>query len=73
MGRNVHQVLGYDLEAPTDFIVCCTKDDENQGGTGQALRIAYDRTIPVVNFSKEGAKELLNETIREVKRERSLF
>lgn len=73
MGRNVHQVLGYDLETPTDFIVCYTKNDKNQGGTGQALRIAYDRTIPIIDFRKKEAKELLNETVREIKRVRSLF
>ena len=58
MGRNVHQVLGYDLETPTDFIVCYTKDDKDQGGTGQALRIAYDRTIPIIDFRKDDEQNL---------------
>ncbi|WP_207767812.1 hypothetical protein [Heyndrickxia camelliae] len=38
--RNSHQVLGYDLESPSNFIICWTKNGKGQGGTGQALRIA---------------------------------
>lgn len=50
MGRNVYQVLGYFLKSPADFIVCWTKDGKASGGTGQAIRIATDLTIPVFNL-----------------------
>ncbi|TCJ00449.1 hypothetical protein [Cytobacillus praedii] len=45
--RNSHQVLGDDLETPSSFIVCWTKNGKGQGGTGQALRIAKHYKIPI--------------------------
>lgn len=45
--RNSHQVLGKDLESPSDFIVCYTKNGKGSGGTGQAIRIAAAHGIPV--------------------------
>lgn len=48
--RNVYQVLGYDLETPTIFIICWTKDGKFTGGTGQALRIANDKNILIYNL-----------------------
>ena len=48
--RNCYQVLGKDLETPADFILCWTPKGETVGGTGQALRIAEDLNIPVINF-----------------------
>ena len=50
--RNSHQVLGWNLKTPSDFVVCYTKDGKGQGGTGQALRIAKDYNIPVFDFGK---------------------
>lgn len=50
MARNCHQVLGVDLKTPVDFIVCWTKDGDETGGTGQALRIARDLKIPIYNL-----------------------
>jgi len=44
--RNSHQVLGIDLETPSNFIVCYTN---GKGGTQQALRIARDKSIPIFN------------------------
>lgn len=44
--RNCHQVLGKDLETPSNFIICWTEGGNGQGGTGQALRIARDYNIP---------------------------
>lgn len=48
--RNVHQVLGMKLDAPCRFVVCWTKDGGPTGGTGQAIRIANARRIPVLNL-----------------------
>lgn len=61
--RNSHQILGYDLESPSDFVICWTKGGKGNGGTGQALRIAKDYNIPIFDCGKysdvrECAKEL---------------
>lgn len=52
--RNSPIVLGYNLDAPVDFIVCWTANGAVAGGTGQALRIAADRNIPVFNLANHG-------------------
>jgi hypothetical protein len=40
--RNVHQVLGFNVNDPilSSFLICWTPDGKGGGGTGQALRIA---------------------------------
>lgn len=48
--RNVFQVLGADCHSPSAFVVCWTRDGKASGGTGQALRIAEDRKIPIYNL-----------------------
>lgn len=45
--RNSHQVLGWDLNTPSDFIICWTKNGKGVGGTGQAIRIAKAHNISV--------------------------
>lgn len=45
--RNSHQVLGWDLETPSNFIICWTKNGKGSGGTGQAIRIAKAYNIPI--------------------------
>lgn len=50
--RNVFQVLGPDLESPSAFIVCWTKNGKAAGGTGQALRIAEGYGVPVYNLQQ---------------------
>lgn len=50
MARNAMQVLGPDLETPSSFILCFTPRGEVTGGTGQALRMAAEYTIPVFNL-----------------------
>lgn len=59
--RNSYQVLGKDLKTPSDFIICYaqyrTKTTRNgykyqtRGGTGQAIRLALSKGIPVVNLA----------------------
>ncbi len=51
--RNCYQVLGLKLNKPCDFIVCWTPGGKQAGGTGQALRIAQEYKIPVINFGSE--------------------
>lgn len=48
--RNGYQILGDDLKTPVRFVVCWTVDGGATGGTGQAIRIAEDHGIPVLNL-----------------------
>mgnify|MGYP000949113090 CR=1 FL=1 len=54
--RNSHQVLGKDLNTPSNFIICWTKNGKGSGGTGQALRIAKHYNIPI--FDAGGYKNI---------------
>lgn len=56
--RNVAQVLGYDLESPSKFIVCLTPNASGSGGTGQALRIARGYDIPVYDLGRDTTNTL---------------
>ena len=68
MGRNAHQVLGWDLGTPSCFVVCWTPDaadgvtkptSSKTGGTGQAIRIAVDRGIKVYNLANAVTRKLI--------------
>jgi len=48
--RNVYQILGRELNDPVDMVVCWTQDGKVTGGTGQALRIAKNYNIEIVNL-----------------------
>ncbi|MCY3753408.1 MAG: NADAR domain-containing protein [Alphaproteobacteria bacterium] len=48
--RNVAILLGPDLDRPVDAVVCWTAGGREEGGTGEALRIAASRGIPVLNL-----------------------
>jgi len=59
--RNVSQVLGADCSSPANFVICWTRDGRASGGTGQALRIAEDKAIPIFNLhDAETLKKCLN-------------
>ena len=49
--RNVHQVLGQDLKAPSQFVVCWTPNAELVGGTRTALVLAQENDIPIFNLA----------------------
>lgn len=59
IARNSPIVLGADLKTPVRFIVCWTPGGEIVGGTGQALRIATDYSIPVFNLAVDGAERAM--------------
>jgi hypothetical protein len=50
MGRNSYQVLGWDLQTPSEFLLSWTANGKPIGGTGQAIRIANYYNIPTYNF-----------------------
>ena len=49
-GRNAQIMLGDDLNDPVKFVICWTKGGLTTGGTGQALRIAQAKDIPIFNL-----------------------
>lgn len=59
--RNVHQVLGYDVNYPalSSFIVCWTPGGAGGGGTGQALRIAQHYGVTVYDLARPEILELV--------------
>ena len=69
--RNMHQVLGDNLDIPSDFVLCWTPDgaeSESQtsrttGGTGSAIRLADRIGIPVVNLFNKGWKDKLGDIL----------
>lgn len=58
--RDVHQVLGERLAEPAEVVICWTVDGSldgsgtRTGGSGQALRVAHDHGIPVLNLARPG-------------------
>lgn len=66
-GRNVYQVLGYNLDIPSNLLICWTGDGcetkkdrtEKTGGTGTAISIAETYDIPVINVQNEDFYEKL--------------
>lgn len=65
MARNMHQVLGPNLDDPVDFLLCWTPNasktgqERNTGGTGQAIRVAVAHKIPVFNFRNDADMNLV--------------
>jgi hypothetical protein len=63
MARNCQQVLGSHLNDPVEFIICYTAGGRGSGGTGQALRIADDRNIPVLDMGQFCSLNVLDNAI----------
>lgn len=55
MSRNSYQILGSELKLPSKVVFCYTGDGKASGGTGQAIRIARDYNIPVINLHNMSA------------------
>ena len=49
--RNIHQVLGKNLDTPSKFLVCWTKGGKPVGGTRTAIIVAQENNIPVFNIN----------------------
>tara|TARA_Y100000815_G_scaffold5390_1_gene5169 strand:- start:441 stop:1655 length:1215 start_codon:yes stop_codon:yes gene_type:complete len=58
MARNGAQVLGDRLDDPVGVVLCHTENGRVKGGTGQALRIANDKGVPVINFGDARWKDV---------------
>lgn len=57
LARNGYQVLGRELNDPVDFVLCWTPNGSGSGGTGQAIRIARKRDIPIYDFGAADGKQ----------------
>lgn len=55
--RNCHQVLGRDLETPSEFIVCWTPGGLDKGGTAIAIKLARMYDIPVYNLFHKDVRD----------------
>lgn len=74
--RNTFQIFGCGrLTSNSEFIICYTPDGaeakttEDTGGTGQAIRIAYDYGIPIYNLKNYigvSAKEMVDFVLKKV-------
>ena len=64
--RNIHQILGSDLNTPVSMVICWTKDGKQGGGTGQALRIAKHMKIPIFDLALNGTVEKLLQFVTEL-------
>jgi hypothetical protein len=73
-GRNVYQVLGANLSAPSRFLLCWTADglevEKNRtrmsGGTATAIVLALRNGIPVFNLGQSGSLTKLNAFLTEL-------
>lgn len=70
--RNMHQILGEDLNTPVEFVVCYTAGGKRSGGKGSALRLAEDRNIPIFDaglyFGREEIIRNFNLFMKELNR-----
>ena len=55
--RNVYQVLGANLTAPSEFLMCWTPGALDKGGTRTAIVLARAHQVPVFNFGDPLAYE----------------
>lgn len=67
MTRNVFQILGRDLQSPSEFVICWTPNGKITGGTGTAIRIARAYEVPVYNLARAEDSEKLAELIQSMK------
>ena len=64
--RNVHQVLGADLQSPVAGVLCYTPDGEEVGGTRTAIVLARHHGIPVLNFGHNQTFRVLQQFINQM-------
>jgi hypothetical protein len=77
--RNGYQVLGKDLNYPVNLIICWTPDGsyggkttKETGGTGHALRIAYDYNVSVYNLKNQWDFDRLSQWVDYKKNNKSV-
>lgn len=58
--RNCYQVLGEDLNTPSEFLICWTKNGAEIGGSRTAIVLAKKWDIPIYNLAQIGIESLWN-------------
>ena len=66
--RNCYQVLGINLDKPSDMIICWTPGGEDVGGTRTAIKLAKLNNIPVINIYNYSSLEEIMKDIDNAKR-----
>lgn len=69
--RNVHQVLGRDIQTPSELVICWTKDGarseqeatRESGGTRTAIVVADRYGVPVLNLRNEKDRNIISNLI----------
>lgn len=64
MARNMQQVMGENLDEPSEFVLCWTPDScttrsdrsKDTGGTGQAIAYADSLDIPIFNLQSDSSE-----------------
>jgi hypothetical protein len=62
--RNCHQILGKGLQIPVKFVICWTSDGKASGGTGQAMRLAMEKEIPIYNLFNDTDRKNLSDFLQ---------
>lgn len=57
LGRNMHQILGKNLDKPTNEVVCYTEGGKEKGGTRWAIRCAKQHNIKVYNLGNASQRD----------------
>lgn len=70
LARNMYQVMGKDLETPSDFVLCWTLKGHKVGGTRYAITLAEMNNIPICNL---GSEDDIGAIINEIKKERPFY
>lgn len=56
--RNIGQLISYDFDTPSDFVVCWTKNGEAKGGSATVINLAKELGVPVFNYGSDGEERL---------------
>lgn len=68
LARNMMQILGDDGNSPSNFVICWTPKGVDDGGTGYAIRCAWEHDIRVYNLKNPKAAGYISEFIMERKK-----
>jgi hypothetical protein len=63
--RNMHIMLGWELDDPVDLVICWTPEAKVTGGTGQALRVADDLDIKVWNLANPEHRDVISNALEQ--------
>lgn len=69
--RNCYQVLGLNLDTPSDFLICWTKNGGKVGGTRTAIVLAEKFDVTVYNFGFCNTKQQLKDLYERIFSERT--